>query len=449
MQEAIDFLKKILKQNDCIVIGVSGGPDSMCLFDVILKLRPIYNLKIICAHINHSQRKESEEEKEFVEKISNENNCIFAYKKLEFETTKDFENQARQKRYQFFKQVMEKYQADYLLTAHHGDDLIETILMRLTRGSNLKGYAGIKKISNFANFKIVRPFLYTTKKEIEEYNKENKIEYRIDKSNESDNYTRNRYRKQMLPFLKQENKNVHLKFLKFSEEMEIIDNYIENSLSLILTSVYDFGKVNLHKFKNLDLVLQKRVIEYILKEEYGNNINCITDKHVELILHLCNSQKANQNLNLPLKKTIIKSYETLYWSHNNKTGYEEYSLEDKVVLNDKSMIIKISETDIEKSNYILRLNSKEIQFPLKIRTRKKEDKMEVKNLQGSKKIKDIFIDEKIPIVKRDSWPILVDANDNILWLLGLKKSKFDKNNNEFYDIIYKYVISEEKQNEKK
>ena len=95
----------------------------------------------------------------------------------------------------------------------------------------------------------------------------------------------------------------------------------------------------------------------------------------------------------------------------------------------------------------MRLDSKEITLPLKVRTRKKGDVMTLKNVKGSKKVKDIFIDEKIPLEKRNIWPVVTDAKGVILWVPGLKKSNFDKNNNEFYDIIYKYVVSEEKRNE--
>ena len=95
----------------------------------------------------------------------------------------------------------------------------------------------------------------------------------------------------------------------------------------------------------------------------------------------------------------------------------------------------------------MRLNSNEIALPLKVRTRKKGDIIKLKNLNYTKKLKDIFIDEKVPLEKRNNWPVITDANDVILWIPGLKKSNFDKNNNEFYDIIYKYVVSEEKRNE--
>lgn len=445
----MNFLKKIINKEDVIIVGVSGGPDSMCLLNLLYTLKEEYKLTIICAHVNHNVRIESQEESEFVSKVCQQYNCIFETIKLNFKTKKNFEEQARKKRYAFFKDLVKKYNANYLFTAHHGDDLTETILMRLTRGSLLKGYAGIKKITDDSNYKLIRPLLYTTKEEIEEYMNKNNLAYCKDVSNDDMHYTRNRFRKKILPVLKEENRNVHKKFLRFSEELQLIDGYLEKQTNTALTTVYSFGKVNLHEFNKLDLLIKKRVVEYILKEEYQEDINKINERHLNLVLDLCGTSKANATMNLPLKKEVVKSYGFLYFRDNKEPVSEEYILDECVKLNNKGSISKISSTNIKKSNFILRLDSKDIAFPLKVRTRKDSDRMEVKNLNGSKKLKEIFINEKIPLEERKKWPIVVDAKDNILWIPGLKKSKFDKNIDDFYDIIYKYVVSEEKQNEKK
>ncbi len=448
LKDTMNFLKETLRKNDTLVLGVSGGPDSMCLFDLINSLKEEYNLKIIVAHINHGIRKESEEEETFVKKTCEEKNCLFTSQKLEFTEKRNFEFQARQKRYQFFKEVVKKYNAKYLVTAHHGDDLMETVLMHMTRGSILHGYSGFQNKTVTNDYILLRPLIYTTKKEIEEYNKVHNIEYRLDVSNESSLYTRNRFRKNILPFLKEENKNVHQKFLKFSEELNEIDRYLEKQTKIALTTVFDFGKVNLPEWKKLDSVLQHRVLEFILKEEYQDNIHNLNSKHLKLIESICNSKKANGKINLPLKKTLIKEYDTLYFRPNVEENTQEIILEEKAVWNEFT-ICKIPLETKEKNNFILRLNSNEVVLPLKVRNRKIGDKMTIKNFTGTKKIKDIFINEKISVEKRKNWPVVVDANNTILWLPGVKKSKFDKNIDDFYDIIYKYGISEEKKNEEK
>ena len=444
LNNVINYLENKIKENNTIVIGVSGGPDSMCLLHLLLNLRNKRNINIVCAHINHNVRKESEEEAQFVKKYCKENNCIFEYNIFDTYQQGNFEGIARKKRYDFYNKLIKKYKADYLMTAHHGDDLIETILMRLTRGSNLAGYGGFKKETKLNNYELLRPLINTTKNNIDEYNKIHKIEYRIDSSNNSFDYTRNRFRHYILPFFKKENKNVHNKFLKFSEELFLIDDFIQKQTDIALTKIYHSDKVNLQEFNKLDFLLKKRVIEYILKNEYGDEINSINERHLNLCLKICNSNKVNISINLPKNKTLVKSYNYLYFLKKSNKEIREEFLNEQVILNDFEKIEKIMDCNIKKSNYVLRLNSSEIKLPLKVRYRKIGDSIIVKNLNGQQKVKDIFINEKVPLEKRDVWPIVVDSNDTILWIPGLKKSKFDKNIDEFYDIIYKYVISEEK-----
>ena len=154
MKEATRFLKSILNKNDVIVLGISGGPDSMCLFHVLNFLKKDLDLKIVCAHVNHNLRIESNEEEKFVEKEVVINNCIFEYMKIKsYKNNKFTEDEARRKRYRFLFNVANKYNAKYIMTAHHGDDLIETVLMRIERHSVLSGYAGFKRIQNVKIFK--------------------------------------------------------------------------------------------------------------------------------------------------------------------------------------------------------------------------------------------------------------------------------------------------------
>ena len=167
------------EQNDKIVIGCSTGPDSMALMDMLLKIRDKYSLQLICAHVNHNIRAQSKEEEEFIKKYCEKNNVMLEKMKIEKYGDDNFHNEARNIRYHFFESVISKYQAKYLMTAHHGDDLIETVLMRIVRGSNLQGYSGFHKIVDMNNYKLVRPLIYYTKKELEDYDKENNVPYFI------------------------------------------------------------------------------------------------------------------------------------------------------------------------------------------------------------------------------------------------------------------------------
>ena len=433
-----DILKKLdktLKENETLITATSGGPDSMALLSLLIKLSQTKKITIICAHVNHNLRKESQEEAIMVEKYANENNLIF--EKMEINHYEgNTENYARTQRYNFFEKLIKKYNATYLLTAHHGDDLTETILMRMVRGSSLKGYSGFQEITDKGNYKIYRPLITKTKDELLNYVKTNNIPYAVDKTNFSEEYTRNRYRLNILPILKKENKSVHLKFLKFSETLKLYDDHINKEVNEKLNKVYQNNNLNLKLFENEDELIKRKILYQILNNLYYKNISLITDNHVELILNIIESSRPNLKINLPSKVLVIKNYQNLYFTQNTEIKSYSFTFEDKVILPNDKILIK-EETE-DTSNYTIRLNSKELSLPLIVRTRQNGDKMEIKNLNGHKKIKDIFINEKISETARNSWPILTDQNNQIIWLPGLKKSKFDKQKHENYDIIIRY-----------
>ena len=438
MKSAYNYLKKEISENATIIAAISGGADSMALLHLLLTLKETKAINIICAHVNHNIRKESATEAKMVEKYCKKNKIIFESMTIEEYQGNNFENEARTKRYVFFEQLVHKYNATYLMTAHHADDLIETILMRIVRGSTLKGYAGFEKETKKNNYKILRPLINVTKDEILKYIEEFDVDYANDESNMSDDFTRNRYRKYVLPFLKKEDANVHEKFFKFSELLIESNRYIEEQSKKEIKKVFKDNVIYKEKFKKNDEVIQDRIINYIMQEKYKNDLTLITDVNKKVLVDLINSEKPNTYVYLPNDLKAIKAYDEITFEGELKKE-ERYKIKfnDCVKLPNGKKIEMISDND-EKSNFICRLNSKEITMPLYVRSKQDGDVMEVKGLSGRKKIKDIFINEKISIKERERWPVLIDDNDNILWLPGLKKSKYDKSKKENYDIIIKY-----------
>ena len=439
MKDTFNFLKELLDKESSIVIACSGGPDSMCLLHVINSLKENLNLTIICAHVNHGLRIESENEAKFVKDYCDKNNIIFEYMKIEkYKNNKFSEEEGRQKRYLFFESVIDKYKASYLMTAHHGDDLIETILMRIVRGSNLKGYAGINRISKNDKYSILRPLLNLNKEDILKYLKKNDIKYVIDNSNDDEKYSRNRYRKRVLPFLKHEDKNIHLKFLKYSEDLYKNNEYIKRQVVSKIKEIYVDKCVVINKLLECDTYLQEKIIEYIIEDIQKEYIFNINNKQLNSIIKLI---KGNNNKEINLANGFIarKSYNKLYIekSQNNENDNYKKEFKNEIVILDKYKFKEINETK-EKSNFVIRLNSEEIKLPLIIRNKKLGDKIKIKNLFGTKKVKDVFINSKIDLKERKVYPIVVDSNDTVLWIPGLKKSIFDKEINEKYDIIIKY-----------
>lgn len=430
MKKVIDFLKENLDKNASIVVACSGGPDSMCLLDLVTKLKDELNLNIIVAHVNHKLRSESEEEAKMVENYAKENNITFELLEITDYINGNFtEEDARKRRYNFFNEIIKKYQASALLTAHHGDDLIETILMRLTRGSNLSGYIGIKEISQNENYKTLRPLLSVTKDEIINYLKENNVPYRLDKTNEELKHTRNRYRHIVLPFLKKENPKVHEKYLKFSKELIEYDNFVNTYIKdnkFIVDNSIVINKVS----SEIDFI-KRKCLELLVKDIQRKDYFDVSDEQMNNLMKLYN--QSNKTIDLNNNYMGVNSYGKIYIKKKENKVLNEIVLDKDIKLED--YIFYYNSQDGDNSNSCIYLNTSEITLPLKIRGVLPGDKMKIKNLNGSKKISDIFIDSKVPKDKRSTYPILVDSQNRVLWVPNLKKSQFSKDKSQKYDII--------------
>ncbi len=436
MDLVYDYLENEIKLNkeDKVVIGVSTGIDSMSLLYILMELRKKIGFTIIVSHINHNKRIESQEEEVFLEKYSKENDLIFEKYKIEQYGKDNFQKYARDIRYKFYEDLVNKYNATYLMTAHHGDDLIETILMRLVRGSTLKGYKGISLVTKKSNYMIVRPMMFVSKEDINLFAKVNNIPYYVDKTNFTNKYTRNRYRENIIPFLHQEEKNVHLKFLKYSCLMNECNNYIESSLDKAYNNVYKDLSIDIRKFRKEDIFIQKLLLERILKELY-NDITLVTSKHIEILLELIKKSKSGSKISLPNNIEAFVDYDNLIFIREKEE--EEYFLElkDNLVLPNGMKFIKLEGND--NGNDTLHLCSKDIKLPLYVRNKREGDYIELKGTLGKRKVSDIFIDKKISKYKRGSYPVVVSSDNKIVWIPKLKKSKYDSQNREMCDIIFR------------
>lgn len=309
MKESILFLNKLLKANDIVVLSLSGGPDSMALLNLLMEERKEKKLTLVACHVNHHVREESDKEESFVKKYCEDHNITFELLNI-LEYKDNFHNDARVQRYEFLKTIVNKYRATYLMTAHHGDDLIETILMRLERGSNIPGYAGFKLIKDEQDYQLVRPLIYTTKKEIIEYDDDHKIPFVVDKTNFDDDFTRNRIRKYILPSLKEENENIHLKYLKFSEEIYEYDNFIKNYIANIPDLIND-NKLNITLYLKENEFMQRKILETMISNIQQNNELYIRDNNVKELIKLINSSNGKGTIDLPNGYIAIKEKKQL------------------------------------------------------------------------------------------------------------------------------------------
>lgn len=437
MDEVLNYIRynTVLHSNDYVVIGLSGGPDSMVLLNLLIQYKHEIGFNIVCAHVHHNVRKESDDEADFVKNYCENNNLIFEMTKFNYED-KFSESLAHKMRYEYFNKIIIKYNAKYLFTAHHGDDLIETILMKIVRGASLSGYLGFDSIIENDNYTTIRPLVFVTKNEILDYAKDINIPYVLDKSNEDESYTRNRYRKYILPRLKEEDENVHLKFLEFSNTLKEYQDYVlsesEKEYNLIINN--QTIDITLLK-KNKNLII-KNILYKWLYNIYKDNINLINKKHIDGLMKMIDSDKPNMELNLPNLR-IVKQYNKLSIDKNVIKQEYEYIINKEIHLPNGKRILMVDSSE-DTSNNAIYLNSNDIKLPLYVRSIKNGDKMTIKNMGGHKKIKDILINEKINIEDRINCPVVVDSDGEIIWLPGIKKSSFDNKNNGKYDIILEY-----------
>ncbi|MER2060804.1 MAG: tRNA lysidine(34) synthetase TilS, partial [Niallia sp.] len=379
---------------------------------------------------------------EFVKLFCEERNIPFVWKQINLpafieKTGMNSQTAARECRYAFYEEAMKEYNANYLALGHHGDDQIETILMRLTRGSSGKARAGIPFTRKFGSGKIIRPFLCLGREDIEEYCTIHNLNPRRDPSNEKETYSRNRYRKHVVPFLKKENIHATRHFQRFSEELAEDEAYLmrqaEETLSFIVTKKGE-GEVvvDINRFLSIAIPLQRRCIQLILNYLYDEMSISLSALHTEQIFVLLKRPHSSGNIDLPNGLKVKKSYDFLHFQLNfspTKSFYYELSKMGELLLpNGYNIKVEYINGEHHTDSHCILLDASSISFPLIIRTRRDGDRIRLKGMNGKKKVSRIFIDEKIPIHERESWPIITDSNGDILWIPGLKKSIYSHSN---------------------
>ncbi|MBY0095462.1 tRNA lysidine(34) synthetase TilS [Mesobacillus maritimus] len=421
-----------------IAVGVSGGPDSLALLYFLWRLKENYQVRIVAVHVDHMFRgEESYQEALFVQEFCEKRSIAFEMKQVNVpdyirKTGKSSQVAGRELRYQFYSEVIKKHDLNYLALGHHGDDQIETILMRLTRGSSGGARAGIPFSRPYEEGEIIRPFLCLTKQELEEYCQKHQLDPRRDPSNEKETYSRNRFRKHVLPFLKRENPQVHDHFQRFSEEIKVDDEYLTELTQVKMNKVMETTneKVTLDKdaFLTMPIPLQRRGIKLILNYLYGEQPSSLSAIHIDSIFSMIKNPHPSGSLDFPNGLKVIRSYGKCYFQlHPSESNPFQFQVNGPglVELPEGGFIeAEYASKDADESRDMktFLVHTGVTGLPLIIRSRQAGDRMTVKGMAGTKKIKDIFIDEKIPKFMRDRWPVVTDREGTILWLPGLKKS---------------------------
>ncbi|WP_304127963.1 tRNA lysidine(34) synthetase TilS [Gemella sanguinis] len=433
-------INTLWNKEDKIAIALSGGVDSIVLFHLLVTEYKDSYKQLVVFHINHGLREESYEEAEFVEKFVKDFDVKFYKEELnmsdiERDSHTSEEMLARELRYQAFNKMAKLEGVTKLLTAHHKNDQVENILMRLLTGRSIDHSLAICEEIEMAGLTIYRPLLNSLKAELEEYAKEKNLHYYVDATNFDTDYTRNNIRHNIVPLLNDINSGSFDNLINFANYYQNINNNLKKAI-LSNKDNYIFSrnedKISLVKDKFLEL--NEEEMYFLLKDLITDELG-VFDVKQKAIFDVVSSLKKNSgNKSYDLKNNlkIISQYETLYIHKIEKKCYN-----DKIEI----IIDKICENSVYEfyqNKFIISTDAKdsEIGFnkselPLLITTKKEGDR--VRRGEINKKLSRIFIDEKVPKELRDTLPVIRNNKGEVLGVLGIG-TKVNKNK------IYDYYI---------
>ncbi|HHV29553.1 tRNA lysidine(34) synthetase TilS [Acetivibrio mesophilus] len=448
INKVLEAIKKynVVHSKDRIVVGVSGGPDSVCLLHILYQLRESMDLGLVAVHVNHMLRgNESLEDEAFVENLCVKLNVELItrridIKKLAKERKLSLEEAGRIERYRLFDEVADSHNAQRIAVAHNKNDQAETVLMNIIRGAGLDGLRGMDYIRG----RIIRPLLGIERWEIEDYCRSNSLNPRIDSSNLEDIYTRNRVRLDLIPYIdKLFNADIVNGISKMADLIRDDGNFIDKQIDVIFNKALvksDDGEIllDLSVLKECHIAAQRRVLRNSIKKVKGN-IKGIAIIHIDSIIDLIENGATGSMLHLPDGVRAVKSYETLKIYLN---GCEEEDLSfDKelnipgaTIINEingkmEAYVIDVSTnafnikdfTNIPDKSGVQFFDYDKLKEGIYLRNRRDGDVFKPLKSNGTKKLKKFFVDNKIPRESRNRIP-LISKDKEIVWIIGFKIS---------------------------
>lgn len=424
--------EKILEPGKKLLLAVSGGPDSMALLHIMHTLAPEMALSLIALHLNHGLRTEAALEEDFVRRHCHELGIDFYARKADIadlaaKGKKSLEEAGRDCRYRFFYELLEELEADYIATAHHWDDQAETVLLHLLRGSGLKGLRGIMPRKG----SLLRPLLALSKAEIILYLEERQIPYCLDESNEDLVFLRNRIRHELLPYLQ---KSFNPRIMENLNQLAVIardeNDYLEKQTGFVWDKLLlrrEAGLLVLDKKALVELhpALQKRLILKALTSLKGGS--GWEQKDVQRITRLLKSEGSSKYIQLKKNLQVKNIYQELHFTDKTQRIGEfchRISIPGRLSIPEsgESYIIEFGHTPVAESGLSSSLDYDKLKPPLYLRSRQPGDRFLPEGMQGSKKVKDYFIDIKLPLEQRDQIPLLT-SDESVYAIVGYRVSR--------------------------
>ncbi len=444
---------KMIEPGDRIVVGVSGGADSVCLLHALRRLCRDKEAALIAVHVNHGIRgEEADRDEQYVEQLCNRWGVEFYrygvnVRQLAAEQGLSEEEAGRKVRYEAFLEICSRQKCNKIAVAHNKNDNAETVLFNLFRGTGLKGLSGISPkrsiLEAFGEILLIRPLLCLERKEIEELLEREDIAYRTDSSNLTEDYTRNKIRSRILKFAAEEINsgavgNINEAALKLSQAAEYIDSQVALLFHKLVRREKKGYSINADGFLKAPEILQQGLVRLAL-EKLADSRKDLETKHVEAIIGLTGKQ-VGKRLHLPYNITAERGYGDikLYPAGEGNTKAARPQMEPIPVKIPGHTVIpqihKILETKlinyekiepIPKSSCMKWIDYDKIENAVEIRSRKEGDYIQINESGGSKRLKDYFIDQKIPQELRDS-QILITDGSHVVWIPGAGERMSEK-----------------------
>lgn len=439
-----------------LVVAVSGGVDSMVLLDLLRHLPPQSRPLLSVAHFNHQLREASEKEAQLVRHFCSKHNLPLVVKEwpVAAHPSTGIEEAARNARYEFLAEVLAQEEANAVVTAHHQGDQAETILMRLVRGSSLQGVTGIAPVREFSGKQLIRPLLPFSKTALYTYAKKQFLPYMEDLSNQDPAFARNRIRRNVMPELEKINLKTEAHLAEFAVELKESLAIVELTVSHAAEELVQLEKEAVvwsrSDFLNMESALQSPVLEKIL----NMRLQSVAFKRAQLkeIIHWLEAAGPNSDISLPENWLLSLRYDQCRLAQKNTQKTKQLSapqtldVGETISLPNGEMKLDAAKwpANLKKpEQWVVGFHTEEIALPLIIRHRLPGDRIKIKGT-GTKKLKDLFIDQKIPAEKREEAIVVTDANGTVLWVPGFKESALS--NKPETDTI-QYILTYEKNHE--
>lgn len=436
----------LIEKDDNIVLGLSGGPDSMALLYVLLALKKKMDFNLLIAHINHGVRgAEALKDEMFVKDISYSLDLPFFSTRVDMVALAkkegiSAEEAGRKLRYGFFREILKSKGTGKIAVAHNKKDQAETLLMRIMRGTGIDGLKGME----FKTDDIIRPILDIDRWEIEKYIEDENIDTVLDKTNLETIYTRNKVRLELMPYIEENfNPNIIDTLFRLSENASLDSKFLEEySVKRYTSSLKTKGESSIvfkyDKFKREDEAIKRRIIRKAILD-LRDTLQGIEEIHISSVVDLFDKKETGKRIDLPGDMIARVSYSDLILERIKVESGQVYSTLNlpyalkigKNVLKDWNLeidlkILEKKDVDFKKTSRNIRcFDYNKVVGNVFIRNRTFGDRFSPFGMNGRKKLKDYFIDEKVPRELREKLPLLVDEK-NIIWVIGYRTSEIYK-----------------------